>query len=180
MPLGGNLCYNAYEVILMLFYYIRHGDPIYKPDSLTELGVQQAEALSKRLIRLGFDEIYSSTSNRAIMTAQPTCQKLEMEPILLDFANEGHAGRELMYDDPELGKRWLFHNPKIVELFNTKEIRDMGDRWYDHPEFAAYSYEQGMDRIAREADAFFESLGYEHIPHTGKYHIKKSAFVTLP
>lgn len=168
------VCYNTFEVILVLFYYIRHGDPIYKPDSLTELGVQQAEALSKRLIRLGFDEIYSSTSNRAIMTAQPTCQKLEMEPILLDFANEGHAGRELMYDDPELGRRWLFHNPRIVDLMNSKPIRDLGDRWYDHPEFADYSYEQGIGRIQREADAFFANLGYEHISGTGKYRIRKS------
>ena len=158
----------------MLFYYIRHGDPIYQPDSLTERGQQQAEALSKRLARYGFDRIYSSTSNRAIMTAQPTCDLLQMEPQLLDFAHETHAARELMIDDPELGKRWLFHNPRIVELFNSSEIRNLGDRWYDHPEFAEYSYEQGMARIAREADAFFESLGYEHIRHTGKYRIKQS------
>ena len=28
----------------MLIYYIRHGDPIYDPDSLTELGKRQAES----------------------------------------------------------------------------------------------------------------------------------------
>lgn len=33
----------------MLFFYIRHGDPIYNPDSLTPLGRRQAEALGKRL-----------------------------------------------------------------------------------------------------------------------------------
>ena len=31
----------------MVFYYIRHGDPIYDPDSLTEHGHKQAEALAK-------------------------------------------------------------------------------------------------------------------------------------
>ena len=53
----------------MLFYFIRHGDPIYDPDSLTPLGHEQAEALSKRLQIYGLDEIYSSTANRAILTA---------------------------------------------------------------------------------------------------------------
>ena len=158
----------------MLFYYIRHGDPIYKPDSLTDQGIQQAEALSKRLIRFGFDQIYSSTSNRAVMTAKPTCDLLKMEPQLLEFANESYAAKELMIDDPQLGRRWLFHNPRIVELFHTKEIRDLGEHWYEHPEFSAYSYAQGMARIRREADAFFENLGYEHIPNTGKYRIKKT------
>jgi probable phosphoglycerate mutase len=75
----------------MIFYYIRHGDPVYNPDSLTPLGSRQAEAVSKRLALYGLDRIYSSTSNRAIMTAQPTCEILKKEPVLLDFANEGHA-----------------------------------------------------------------------------------------
>ena len=33
----------------MLFFYVRHGDPIYNPDSLTPLGQRQAEAVGKRL-----------------------------------------------------------------------------------------------------------------------------------
>ena len=56
----------------MLFYYVRHGDPIYNPDSLTEFGHAQAEALAKRLSILGFDKIYASSSNRARQTAEPT------------------------------------------------------------------------------------------------------------
>ena len=34
----------------MLFFYVRHGDPIYNPDSLTPLGHEQAKALSKRFV----------------------------------------------------------------------------------------------------------------------------------
>lgn len=41
----------------MILYYIRHGDPIYVPDSLTPLGVEQANALAKRFQVLGLDEI---------------------------------------------------------------------------------------------------------------------------
>ncbi len=53
----------------MLLYYIRHGDPIYDPDSLTPLGERQEEALAKRIANYGIDQIYASTSNRAYRTA---------------------------------------------------------------------------------------------------------------
>ena len=100
----------------MIFYYIRHGDPIYDPDSLTPLGQRQAEAVAKRLAAHGIDEIYASTSQRAIETAQPTCEILKKEMTLLDFANEDHAWRELAVVDN--GRRgWLFHNPKFIKLF---------------------------------------------------------------
>ena len=61
----------------MLFFYIRHGDPIYDPDSLTALGKRQAEAVARRLALYGIDEIYASTSTRAIQTATPTSEILK-------------------------------------------------------------------------------------------------------
>lgn len=33
----------------MIFYYVRHGDPTYKPNELTPLGRRQADAVAKRL-----------------------------------------------------------------------------------------------------------------------------------
>ena len=39
----------------MLLYIIRHGDPIYHPDSLTPRGHLQAQAIAKRLARYGLD-----------------------------------------------------------------------------------------------------------------------------
>ena len=157
----------------MLFFYLRHGDPIYDPDSLTDLGIEQAEALSKRLSLYGLDKIYSSTSNRAKMTAKPTCEKLGLEPELLDFANEHYAFSELCFTDNG-DKRWLFQHPRIVNLFNDKEIIDMGNKWFEHPEFSEYSYKQSMERIAVESDKFFKNLGYERVQGTSKYKVIKS------
>ena len=42
----------------MLFFYIRHGDPIYDPDSLTPLGLRQAEAVAKRLALYGLVAVF--------------------------------------------------------------------------------------------------------------------------
>ena len=158
----------------MLFFYIRHGDPIYRPDSLTPLGIRQAEALAKRLAQYGLDKVYSSTSNRAIMTAQPTCELLKLEPELLEFAKESHAFEDFHEKMEDGGKRWVFASPKLIDLFHEKEIRDLGDRWYDHPAFENTNCKAGMARIYEESDRFFAELGYEHIRHTGKYKVNRS------
>lgn len=159
----------------MIFYYIRHGDPIYSPDSLTPLGTRQAEALAKRLAMYGVDKIYSSTSERAILTAKPTCELLKKDAELVDWANEIHPWNGLTIDMEGTNKKtWMFHYPKTIDLFNTKEIRDLGDRWYDYPDFQKYDFKKEITRTYNEADAFFESLGYEHIRYTGKYKVKES------
>ncbi len=157
----------------MILYYIRHGDPIYDPDSLTPLGIRQAEAVSKRLALYGLDKIYSSTSNRAKLTAKPTCELLKLEPELLDFANEDYAWDDFTIKNGDNSEEnWLFEDKETIDLFNTKAIRDLGDNWYNAPQFSAYNYKKGIDRIYKEADAFLKSLGYEHIRFTGKYKVK--------
>lgn len=146
----------------MLLFYLRHGDPIYDPDSLTPLGSRQAEALGKRLSLYGVDEIYASTSNRARLTAQPTCEMMKMEMKLLDWCNESHAWEELAFAREGRGKTWCFCDPEIREKFCSCEVRALGREWYTHPDFAQYDFEKGMKRIQKETDAFMANLGYEH------------------
>lgn len=159
----------------MILYYVRHGDPIYNPDSLTPLGERQAEAVAKRLALYGVDKIYASTSTRAIQTSRPTCEITKKEPELLEWAKEHNAWADLAIEREDgKGKMWCFAIDKYRELFCSKEIRDLGDNWYDHPECARHSFKKGIERIYNESDAFFESLGYEHIRYTGKYRVKQS------
>lgn len=155
----------------MLFIYIRHGEPTYDPDDLTELGRLQAQAVAKRLAIIGVDRIFSSTSNRAIQTALPTSERLNKEITYLDFADERHVWDNLTLDTPS-GKEWLFHNKEIVDLFYTKEMMDLGHCWYDHPALAGKSYKEEMNRIQTERNRFFSSLGYEYIDN-GKYRVIK-------
>ena len=158
----------------MILYYIRHGDPIYNPDSLTPLGERQAEALAKRLALYGVDKVYASTSTRAIQTSRPTCEILKKEPELLEWAKEHHAYLDLTVEDEVYGKNWAFANEKFKNLFCSKEIRDLGDNWFDHPECKDRNFKKGIERIYNETDAFLQSLGYEHIRYTGKYKVIKS------
>ena len=72
----------------MLLYIIRHGDPDYVTDSLTQLGLLQAEAVGARLAKAGIDKVFSSSMGRAMQTAAPTCRLLGLECIPQDWARE--------------------------------------------------------------------------------------------
>ena len=156
----------------MLFFYIRHGDPIYDPDMLTPLGVKQAEAVAKRLALYGIDDIYCSTSERAKMTAQPTCDLLKKEMTLLDFTNEYYAWLDLTVQRPD-GLIWLFDDKQTRADFTEQNVRNLSYDWYNAPQFEEHKqkYKKGMERVWDEADKFFSSLGYEHERRTGRYKV---------
>ena len=59
----------------MRLLIIRHGDPDYELDSLTEKGFREVELLSERLVKEKMDQIYVSTMGRAMKTAEPTLEK---------------------------------------------------------------------------------------------------------
>ena len=158
----------------MLLFYIRHGDPTYKPDELTPLGKRQAEALAKRLSLYGIDEIYASTSNRAIETALPTCEILQKELKVLDFANEKHAAKAMVIEN-ESGRHWIFRDKGIRMLFGEESVYQLGFEWYKHPRLIQYSgLGEEMERVYRETDTFWELLGMEHIHYSGTYKINVS------
>ena len=155
----------------MLFYYIRHGDPIYHPDSLTPLGQRQAEAVGKRLAMYGVDKIYTSSSIRAIETAKPACEMLKLESEQLDFANEHYAWLDLTVDRGDGEKVWVFADEKFKMTFTSPEMKALGENWYEHPDCKGTNFKNGFNRIADETDKFLASLGFEHIRHSGRYKV---------
>ena len=146
----------------MIFFLIRHGDPIYHPDSLTELGQKQAAALVERFQKFGLDEIYSSTSNRAQMTAQPTAEALGLEIQLCPWAHENLVLADMSVVCPDGKSRWAFGQQYIKEQFNLPDVLALGERWYTHPLFADTQFAAGEERMDREVDEFFLRLGLRH------------------
>lgn len=155
----------------MLLFYIRHGDPIYKPNSITPLGVRQAEAVAKRLSLYGVDSVFSSTSQRAIQTAKHTCEILKKDLIELSFCDEDNAWKDLTVETNK-GKHWAFQDPDITKLFATEEVRILGNKWYEHDKLSFLK--EGINRISNETDNFLLELGYNHIADTGTYEVIQS------
>ncbi len=148
----------------MLLYIIRHGDPIYEPDSLTELGHKQAKALVPRLAPLGFDKIFVSPMIRAQQTAAPTCKALGMEPEIREFLSENALFEEfsmqLPKDDGFLHKRWCFHQQETG--YKPREPYGELPQWYDLPVFAACREraKPAYEQFIAAADEFLCELGY--------------------
>ena len=147
----------------MLLFYVRHGDPTYRPDALTPLGHRQAESVAKRLALFGIDEIYSSDSTRAMETAQPLCKLLniEIKETFSDF-HESRAYLDFAPYAPDGERHWAWAHPEIAPHLLTREVREMGDRWYEHPSISRFDLGKGTERIGAAADAFLASLGFEH------------------
>ena len=155
----------------MLFFLIRHGDPIYEPDSLTPLGHRQAEAVAKRLARYGLDKIYTSTSNRAMQTAVPTCELLHTGAETLDWCNEDRYSWEYFTIIDKKGERhWVFQDDDTVQMMVSPEVRALGERWFDHPYFGQTRCKEGVAFIQKQADDFLASLGFVHDREKGVYH----------
>ena len=157
----------------MLLYYVRHGDPIYNPDSLTPLGERQAEAVARRLTQHGIDQIYSSTSTRALLTAKPTCEITGKDAIPLDWCHEACAAKHFWFDSGNGEKGWVFAQPGYIEKFASKEIVDLGAKWYEHPDFANTTFKEGIENTRRKAFEFLAQLGFTYDEQKGMYKSSK-------
>lgn len=146
----------------MILYYVRHGDPTYNPDALTPLGHRQAEAVAKRVCAHGIDRVFSSTSNRAMQTAQPTSEILKKEITLLDFANEHHPWTALSIQNHEGNRVWIDSIAEYRVLFASREMAEYGLRWYDHPKLKDFDFKNKLQWMYDEIDRWLLSLGFEH------------------
>ena len=69
----------------MKLLIVRHGEPDYEHDSLTEKGWREAELLADRLCRLNIRAFYVSPLGRAQATARPTLERLGRKAEVLDW-----------------------------------------------------------------------------------------------
>ena len=150
----------------MLLYIVRHGDPIYETDSLTERGKEQAEAVGKRIADSRIDRIFTSPMGRARMTAEPACRLLGLEYTVEAWAHEIEDERLTPYPDGVL--------KSISKLPNTV-FRENGnvDLPYDRALECTGVNQTQMDlaraRICEGGRDFLERLGYRE--ENGVYRI---------
>ena len=96
----------------MKLLIIRHGDPNYETDSLTDTGKIEAELLSRKLCKMDIDSFYVSPLGRARMTADYTLNKLGRQAKTLDW---------LRVDVPEFYDMDKWTNVEAFAKANVKE-----------------------------------------------------------
>ena len=135
---------------------VRHGEPDYAHDCLTERGRIQAQAAAERLREEGIGEIYSSPLGRAAVTAAFTSEALGLPVRTLDYMRELHWGSTDGTPMPADGHPW-----DLADML-AAEGRDLTDpAWREHPYFRNNKVTAEADHVARKTDEWLRTLGYE-------------------
>ena len=90
----------------MRIIFVRHGEPDYEHDCLTETGKLQAVDAAERLRNEGIEEIYASPQGRAAQTAAATAEVLKRPVKTLDYMRELHWGSIDGTPIPSNGHPW--------------------------------------------------------------------------
>ena len=149
----------------MDLYYIRHGQPNYENDSITELGHFQAEETAKFLVTVNFDKIFASSQGRAMQTAEHLTNKNHMKIIKCDWAMEKGAWEHITDIDENGNCRWIFDIKKYADALN-QHIDDLN--WYDDPIFQK-KVKDFFLLSRKEIDNWLLSMNIKH--ENGKYEI---------
>ena len=139
----------------MRIMIIRHGDPDYSIDSLTEKGWREAELLSHRLIRLPIDAFYCSPLGRAQDTARPTLEKLGKEAETLYWLRE-FAGT---ITSPFTGKKRVCWDLPPSMLCEDERYYDW-EKWSDPKLIAAGDAKQIYEETTAGVDALLARYGW--------------------
>ncbi len=142
----------------MLLYILRHGDPDYEHDCLTEKGKKQAAALADRLAVHGLDQIYCSPLGRARETAAPTAAKLGLPVTVLDWLSESLAAKRFWVDYADGHGSWVYQqNGANLRVGDDAHFAD----WKNANGLESLDRDHCFDEISPASDAFLESLGYK-------------------
>ena len=152
----------------MLLYIIRHGDPTYVTDTLTERGKLQAEAVGKRLASAGIDRVFSSPMGRARETATPTCRLLGLDCTIEEWAHEVEDDRLTTYPDGTLKSISVLQNTVYRE---NGKINLSYDNAFECDGLAQSNIKNAADIIEVGGRVFLERLGYRE--ENGVYRIIK-------
>ncbi len=153
----------------MLLYIVRHGDPIYETDSLTDRGKLQAEAVGKRMFDAKIDKIFSSPMGRAKETAEPACRLLGLEKNIEEWTHEIGDERLTPFPDGIMKSITLVQNTYYLENGN---IDLPYDRTYECSGINQSNMESAVKYIEKNGKEFLERLGYRE--ENGVYRILRN------
>ena len=139
----------------MRLFMIRHGEPNYVDDCLTETGRKQAAAATERLALESLDEIYSSSNGRAQETASYTAKAQGLPVTVLDYMHEISWGGEGV---PANGHLWTLGDWMI----NEEDFDFAHDDWREHPYFKNNTATKDYDYVTAQFDKFMKKQGYIH------------------
>ena len=145
----------------MNIYIIRHAEPDYEHDSLTEKGWREAELLSHRLSKIRNAFYYTSPLGRARDTASLTLRAVGQEAEVLPWLREFDTGYTVppVYNPKGFGwdfppKTWT-HEPLYYDP----------ERWLQAPAYRDSGVAPVYRAVTDGLDALLAEHGYERGDH---------------
>lgn len=147
----------------MRLLIIRHGDPDYSIDSLTEKGWREAELLSDRISKLNVKAFYCSPLGRAKDTAKATLEKMGRDAEILDWLREFYYCQVKMPGSDKTQICWDFmpsFYTAVDDIYDAERFKELDFmREGNYPEL--------FKVIADGVDELLEKHGYRR---KGRYY----------
>ena len=141
----------------MRILLIRHGDPDYINDTLTETGRIEAQSLANYITERKIDYCYVSPLGRAVATAEYSLKALNMEAETLEWMRE-FAPRISLPDvnkETQVAWDWL-----PTQWMNNERFYDK-DNWWDCDIFNKAKVKEEAEWVYEGLDTLLKKHGYE-------------------
>ncbi len=140
----------------MKILIIRHADPDYENDTITEKGHREAELLSQRLLKTDITAAYCSPLGRARDTAKPTLERKGIKCEICDWLQEFPA----YVINPETGEEkipWDIY-PEIWTAIDDMYDKD---KWIKTDIMQSGDVEPKYKYVCKMLDLLLEKHGYK-------------------
>ncbi len=139
----------------MRIVFVRHGEPDYARDVLTETGLRQAELAAQRLKEEGIEEIWSSPLGRARITAEYASKALGLPVRTLDFM------RELRWGSADGTPIFADGHPWDIADEMARQGTDLNrPDWRTHPYFSNDRVLDCVKMVEEGVDGWLSEYGY--------------------
>ena len=141
----------------MKILIVRHGEPNYEIDGLTDKGKIEAELLSKRLAKENITKIYCSPLGRARLTAEPTLLKTGLTAEILPWLREfSYAQIKVPYLETEK-ICW----DVLPEFINSLDDIYHPKKWLDESFIKNSGVPAAYEEVCDGLDALLSKHGYK-------------------
>lgn len=145
----------------MKLLIVRHGDPDYSVDSLTEKGWKEAEYLSERLSALVVKDFYVSPLGRARDTASCTLKKMNRTAEECQWLREFQPN----IHRPDVPDRKMIAWDWLPQDWMKEEQYYRQDKWYQSDILKEGRVKEEYDWVTSNLDKILENHGYRREGH---------------
>lgn len=140
----------------MKLLIVRHGDPDYSIDSLTEKGFREAGFLAERLSKLPIKAFYVSPLGRARDTAACTLNKMGRSAVTMEWLREfaPQINRPDVAGQRKIAWDWL------PQDWMAEEAYFHYDKWFDTQIMKEADVKKEYDWVTSELDKVLAEHGY--------------------